>query len=182
MSTFKIRQAVQRIHRGEVIAYPTEAVYGLGCDPLNEEAVESLLAIKKRPVEKGLILIASSLSQLEPYLQLNNTIISRIQTTWPGPVTWIIPAQTWVPEWLTGQHSSLAVRVTAHPIARLLCEQNGEPLVSTSANINTKPPATRCWKIANHLENTEIFVLPGQVGNLKQTTPIYDVLDDKKLR
>ncbi|NOR70927.1 MAG: tRNA threonylcarbamoyladenosine biosynthesis protein RimN, partial [Methylomarinum sp.] len=117
-SSIKIRLAAQKIQAGEVIAYPTEAVYGLGCDPLNEEAVLNLLALKKRSIDKGLILIASSLTQLEPYLQLNDEIRSKVQATWPGPVTWIIPAQTWVPQWLTGQHSSLAVRVTAHPIAK----------------------------------------------------------------
>ncbi len=181
-TSIKIRQAVHKIHAGEIIAYPTEAVYGLGCDPLNEEAVLTLLALKKRDIDKGLILIASCLSQLEPYLQLNPPIRSQIQTTWPGPVTWIIPAQTWVPQWLTGQHSSLAVRVTAHPIAKLLCEKNGEPLVSTSANTSTQPPATKSWMVADRLNNRELFVVPGKVGTLKQATPIYDVLNHQQIR
>ena len=103
-SPFKIRNAVRHIKAGAVIAYPTEAVYGLGCDPLNEDAVMTLLDIKQRPIEKGLILIASSLEQLRPYLVLDQTIIDRITPTWPGPVTWVIPAQPWVPKWLTGEH------------------------------------------------------------------------------
>ena len=181
-SSIKIRLAVQKIQAGEVIAYPTEAVYGLGCDPLNEEAVLNLLALKKRSIDKGLILIASSLTQLEPYLQLNDEIRSKVQATWPGPVTWIIPAQTWVPQWLTGQHSSLAVRVTAHPIAKLLCEKNGEPLVSTSANTSSKPPATKSWQVADCLNDRKLFVVPGKVGRLKQTTPIYDVLNHRQIR
>ncbi len=181
-SSIKIRLAVQKIQAGEVIAYPTEAVYGLGCDPLNEEAVLNLLALKKRSIDKGLILIASSLTQLEPYLQLNDEIRSKVQATWPGPVTWIIPAQTWVPQWLTGQHSSLAVRVTAHPIAKLLCEKNGEPLVSTSANTSSKPPATKSWQVADCLNDRKLFVVPGKVGRLKQATPIYDVLNHRQIR
>lgn len=181
-SSFKIRLAIQKINAGEVIAYPTEAVYGLGCNPLNEEAVLNLLALKKRPVEKGLILIASSLSQLEPYLQLNNEIISRIQATWPGPVTWTIPAQLWVPEWLTGEHSSLAVRVSAHPVARMLCEENGGPLVSTSANTSAKPPATRSWMVSKSLSNADLFIVPGKIGGLKQATPIYDALSHRQIR
>ncbi|MCK5121513.1 MAG: threonylcarbamoyl-AMP synthase [Methylococcales bacterium] len=181
-SSIKIRLAVQKIQAGEIIAYPTEAVYGLGCDPLNEEAVLNLLALKKRSIDKGLILIASSLTQLEPYLQLNDEIRSKVQATWPGPVTWIIPAQTWVPQWLTGQHSSLAVRVTAHPIAKLLCEKNGEPLVSTSANTSSKPPATKSWQVADCLNDRKLFVVPGKVGRLKQTTPIYDVLNHRQIR
>lgn len=181
-SSFKTRLAIQKIKAGEVIAYPTEAVYGLGCDPLNEEAVLNLLALKKRSIEKGLILIASSLSQLEPYLQLNDEIISRVQATWPGAVTWIIPAQPWVPDLLTGDHSSLAVRVTNHPVAKLLCEKYGKPIVSTSANTSSRPPATQPWMVSKSLGNKDLFVMPGKVGGLKQTTPIYDVLNYLKVR
>ncbi|HIF54381.1 MAG: L-threonylcarbamoyladenylate synthase [Methylococcales bacterium] len=182
VSQFKIRQAVQKIQIGEVIAYPTEAVFGLGCDPLNEEAVYKLLAIKKRQVDKGLILIASSLAQLEPYLLLDDAIIDRVQKTWPGAVTWIIPAQSWVPEWLTGEHASLAVRVTAHPVARQLCEHYGQPLVSTSANISSKPPATRSWQVAKSLGAHALYILSGRVGTLRQHTSIYNVLDNQQIR
>lgn len=182
ISAFKTRLAIQKIKAGEVIAYPTEAVYGLGCDPLNEQAVLNLLALKKRSIEKGLILIASSLSQLEPYLQLNDKIISRVQTTWPGAVTWIIPSQLWVPKWLTGEHSSLAVRVTNHPVAKLLCEKYDTPIVSTSANTSPRPPATQSWMVSKSLGNKDLFVMPGKVGGLKQATPIYDVLNQLKVR
>ena len=182
ISHFKIRLAVKKIKAGEVIAYPTEAVYGLGCDPLNEKAVSKLLVLKQRSEEKGLILIASSLSQLKPYLVLNEKILSKITSTWPGAVTWIIPAQTWVPRWLTGNHSSLAVRVTDHPVARLLCEKNGEPLVSTSANISSKPPATKFWEVAKNLGNNDVHICSGQVGKLKQATPIFNVQDNQQIR
>lgn len=183
ISSFKIRQAVQKINAGEVIAYPTEAVYGLGCNPLNQNAVLELLALKNRSVDKGLILIASSLTQLEPYLQLNKQILSRISTSWPGPVTWIIPAQDWVPNWLTGSHSTLAVRVTAHPIARLLCEKSGQPLVSTSANTQGKPPAITSWNVSKSLNHpNEIFIVSGKVGQLKQATPIFNAVNDQQLR
>lgn len=182
ISSFKIRQALKKIHQGEVIAYPTEAVYGLGCDPLNEAAVLDLLALKKRSVDKGLILIASSLSQLEPYIQLDEQIMSRIQSTWPGAVTWVIPAQPWVPSWVRGKYSTVAVRVTAHPVASLLCQEYGEPLVSTSANNSSRPPATRSYRVRKCLGVNDLFVLSGKVGHLKQATPIYDVLNHKQIR
>ncbi len=182
MSSFQIRQAVEKIKAGEVIAYPTEAVFGLGCDPLNKEAVLNLLTLKKRSIDKGLILIASSLTQLEPYLQLTPTITSQIQNTWPGPVTWLIPCQSWVPKWLTGKHSSLAVRVTDHPIAQALCKENGAPVISTSANTHDKPPATYSWMVSNNFKNKSLFILPGQVGHLKQATPIYDILNKQQIR
>lgn len=182
ISPFKIRQAIRKVNQGEVIAYPTEAVYGLGCNPLDEEAVIKLLTLKKRSVDKGLILIASSLEQLDPYLQLTDEIVSRVQAGLLEPITWLIPVQPWVPKWLTGNHASLAIRVTNHPIARALCEENDTPLVSTSANSSGKPPATKSWQVVSRLGNKKVFIVPGNVGNLKQATPIFDILSQQKIR
>ncbi|WAK01681.1 Sua5/YciO/YrdC/YwlC family protein [Methylobacter sp. YRD-M1] len=181
-SNFKIRNAVRHIKAGEVIAYPTEAVYGLGCDPLNEDAVLSLLDIKLRPVDKGLILIASSLQQLQPYLILNQAMIGRITPTWPGPVTWVIPAQPWVPVWLTGAHESLAVRVTDHPVARRLCACYGGPIVSTSANASTRPAIRQARKLVQAFSGSGVFLLHGPTGGLKQETAIYDAVSGNRLR
>ncbi|MGZ5031115.1 MAG: L-threonylcarbamoyladenylate synthase [Methylobacter sp.] len=181
-SNFKIKNAVRHLKAGAVIAYPTEAVYGLGCDPLNEAAVMTLLDIKQRPIEKGLILIASSLEQLRPYLVLDPAIIARITPTWPGPVTWVVPAQPWVPKWLTGEHDSLAVRVTGHPIARDLCAQFGSPLVSTSANPTTRPAIKDSRKLLKTFAGRDIFIVHGKVGELAQETAIYDAVSGKRLR
>ena len=181
-SSFKIKAAVRHLKSGAVIAYPTEAVYGLGCDPLNEAAVMSLLDIKQRPIEKGLILIASSLEQLRPYLILDQSLLERITPTWPGPVTWIIPARPWVPYWLTGAHDSLAVRVTNHPIARDLCVQFGSPLVSTSANPTTRPAIKESRKLIKTFAGADIFIVHGKVGELAQETAIYDALTGQRLR
>jgi L-threonylcarbamoyladenylate synthase len=181
-STFKIRNAVRHIKAGEVIAYPTEAVYGLGCDPLNEAAVRTLLDFKQRPIDKGLILIASSLAQLQPYLILDKSILDRVEPTWPGPVTWVIPARPWVPEWLTGAHKTLAVRVTNHPIASQLCTQYGHPLVSTSANPSTQPAIKDSRKLLKTFGALDVFILHGKVGGLKQETAIYDAVSGKQLR
>lgn len=181
-SPFKIKAAVRHLKAGAIVAYPTEAVYGLGCDPLNEAAVMSLLDIKQRPIEKGLILIASSLAQLSPYLVLDQTLLQRITATWPGPVTWVIPAQSWVPYWLTGAHDSLAVRVTSHPIALDLCAQFGGPLVSTSANPTTRPAIKESRKLLKTFADADIFIVHGKVGELDQETAIYDALTEKRLR
>ncbi len=181
-SPFKIRLAIQKVNKGELIAYPTEAIYGLGCNPLDEEAVLKLLALKNRSIDKGLILIASSLEQLTPYLQLTETIVSRIQASLSEPVTWVIPAQIWVPKWLTGTHDSLAIRITNHPVARLLCVENEGPLVSTSANVSSLPAAKKPWKVGKSLNTKKLFIVPGEVGDLKQATPILDILNQQKLR
>ncbi|MFA5983117.1 MAG: Sua5/YciO/YrdC/YwlC family protein [Methylococcaceae bacterium] len=182
ISQFKINLACQHLNRGEVIAYPTEAVYGFGCDPLNKQAVLALLDLKQRPIDKGLILIAAEIAQLEPYIRLNATILERITPTWPGPVTWVIPAQDWVPHWLTGKHTSLAVRVTNHPVARKLCQRFNGALVSTSANPSNKPAVKQAQKLIRYFPKQAFYLLSGSVGNLGKETAIYDAISGKQFR
>lgn len=134
---------IRELQQSAVIAYPTEAVFGLGCDPDSETAVLALLALKRRPVEKGLILIAADYQQLIPYIadeQLTAEQKKRMFSRWPGPVTWVLPARAETPGWLTGRFSSLAVRVSDHPDVVQLCHRFGKPLVSTSANLSGLPP------------------------------------------
>jgi len=141
---FALRRAARMLTAGGVIAYPTEAVYGLGCDPLDAQAVTRLLAIKRRPVEKGLILIASRFDQLGPYVQpLTAAIRQRLDESWPGPNTWLLPADPATPRWIRGDHRTIAVRVTAHPLAAALCEAFGGAIVSTSANPAGRPRRAR---------------------------------------
>lgn len=184
ISAFRLRYAAQQVWAGDVIAYPTEAVYGLGCDPLNEQAVLRLLALKQRPVEKGLILIASDFMQLEPFLDYDQQILDRVLPTWSEPgraITWIIPTQAWVPKWLTGSHQSLAVRVTQHPLAKALCEQLQSPLVSTSANPSTKKPAINALQVQKYFAN-HVRIIKSPVGGNKSTSAIYDVKTGACLR
>ncbi|HAZ54246.1 MAG TPA: L-threonylcarbamoyladenylate synthase type 1 TsaC, partial [Franconibacter helveticus] len=139
----EISQLVELLKQQQVIAYPTEAVFGVGCDPDSEVAVNRLLALKQRPVEKGLILIAASFEQLKPYIDdasLNAAQREAVFQHWPGQVTFVFPAKPSTPRWLTGRFDSLAVRVTDHPLVIQLCEAYGKPLVSTSANLTGLPP------------------------------------------
>lgn len=134
------------LRRGGVIAYPTEGVWGLGCDPRDEAAVLRLLALKQRDVAKGLILIASSEAQLADFIDaaaLTATQLEAVRSSWPGPNTWIVPAAADAPRWITGAHDGIAVRVTAHPIVRALCDAFGGALVSTSANRAGQPSPRR---------------------------------------
>lgn len=143
MSPFHLRQTVDLIRCGGILAYPTEAVYGLGCDPLEPIAVQRILEFKNRPVHKGLILIGSHFSQFEPFvLPLEDPVrMDAVLLSWPGPHTWLMSARPECPTWLTGQHSTLGVRVTDHPVAAAICHAARMPLVSTSANASGRPPA-----------------------------------------
>jgi len=140
-------QAAVTLRAGGVIAYPTEGVWGLGCDPRNERAVHRVLAIKQRDVAKGMILIAADVAQLRQFIDLDALAPDRageVQASWPGANTWIVPAAAEAPRWITGDHDGIAVRVSAHPDVVALCLAFGGALVSTSANLAGEPsPRTR---------------------------------------
>jgi len=183
MSRWQLTRAARSIFNGGVIAYPTEAVYGLGCDPLNPNAVQRLLEIKQRRVEKGLILIASELAQLRPFIQIPDAnIMKRITASWPGPTTWLIPKQPEIPSWLCGNHERIAVRITAHPLAAALCEACGHALISTSANISHQQAARSTLQIQCRFAGQLDFILHGQLGDNTRPTEIRDAISNRLVR
>ena len=180
-TAFAIRTAALLVRHGAVIAYPTEAVYGLGCDPLDDAAVGHVLDIKQRSRDKGLILIAAGAVQLEPFVaELSNSDRRRIEA--PEPVTWLVPPGAAASPLLTGEHDKIAVRVTHHPVARALCLACGHPLVSTSANIAGRQPARTSLAVRQRFRERLDFVLSGAVGELGQPTSIRDLVTGEVLR
>lgn len=183
MNEITLNAAVDILKSGGIIAYPTEAVYGLGCDPDNEKAVSKLLELKQRPVEKGFILITHDYKSLFNYLdpaalQLHPDILSG----WPGPTTWLIPCKTTTPRWLTGTHSTLAVRVTAHPLSARLCALFGKPLVSTSANTSAMEPARTVDELKYRLNKPLDFTIRGETGGAAHVSRIRDALTGEYIR
>jgi len=174
--------AARALKQGRLIAYPTESVYGLGCDPYNESAILQLLALKKRPAHKGLILIASDFSQLAPFVCPDAAMLDRILPSWPAPITWVVPAQTWVPHCLKGEHDSLAIRVSAHPVVQQLCRHYGGAIVSTSANISQQAPARSALAVRQRFAQKELFILAGASNQQAQPTAIYQASDGRCLR
>ena len=138
-----IQQIAARLMQDEVVAYPTEAVFGLGCNPLSESAVRKLLDLKQRPIEKGLIVVAPNLHFLQPFIdfsRLSDEQLARLQAQYDHPITWVVPAKAEVPHFLTGQFNSIAVRLCTHPAVKALCEETGFALTSTSANLTGLSP------------------------------------------
>lgn len=170
-------QTLHALQSGEVIAYPTEGVFGVGCDPDNPEAIEKLLQLKQRPVEKGLILIAASYAQLLPYIdesQLTEEQLQQIKATWPGPVTWVVPASNKVSQWVSGQFDSIAVRVTDHPLVQQLCNAYGKPLTSTSANLTGQPSCMTTEEVEQQLGDKLVAILRGVTGGRNKPSEIRD--------
>ncbi|MGB2078208.1 MAG: L-threonylcarbamoyladenylate synthase [Vibrio sp.] len=185
MHVNSINQAVQALQAGHVIAYPTEAVFGVGCDPDNPQALEALLELKQRPKEKGLILIAANYQQLQDYIdesQLTDEQIKQVKSTWPGPVTWVMPVKARVLDLVTGQFDSVAVRVTDHPLVQELCLAYGKPITSTSANLTGQPPCRTQDEVEAQLGSQQVTILSGKVGGLEKPTEIRDARSTQVLR
>ncbi|MDO9478177.1 MAG: L-threonylcarbamoyladenylate synthase [Pseudohongiella sp.] len=167
--------------RGGVIAYPTEAVWGLGCDPENEQACLELLQIKQRPIQKGMILIAGCIEDFESILAVLPPDQYRVlELAWQqqhktGAVTYLVPdILDQVPYWIKGSHSSVALRVSDHPVVRSLCKEFGGPLVSTSANKSGKLPARSKVIVEKYFGSQLDFIVPGQLGGASNPSKIID--------
>lgn len=169
------------LRQGLVIAYPTEAVYGLGCDPFNESAVLRILALKRRSMNQGLIVLISDWPQLFPLIgNVADESMERVRASWPGATTWVFPKSTSIPSWLSGHHASVAIRMTSHPIAAQLCRD--EPLVSTSANIHGQEPARNLIELQLQFPDGIDGIVSGDLGQASQPSAIYDVLTGVRLR
>ena len=175
--------AVNALHAKGVIAYPTEAVWGMGCDPFCEIAVEKLLQLKQRDWRKGVILVAASIEQCELYLHgLDEKTLQTLRASWPGPNTWLVPNNGAAPDWITGARDTLALRVTAHPVVAALCEIFGGAIVSTSANPAEKPPARSLLDVRGYFGSQLDAIVPGELGGLQNPTQIRNVISGEICR
>lgn len=155
----------------QCFAYPTEAVFGLGCDPLSEVAMLEILRLKSRPVEKGVILIAGDFEQLRPFVHIDKTLPAhqqKIFDSWPGPTTWLLPKSNLTPSWISGDSELVAVRVTDHPLVKQMCQRVNSPMVSTSANPAGAEPARTSQEVRSYFGD-ELLIVDGSLG--KQQTP-----------
>lgn len=178
-----IRQAAQALRGGGIIAYPTEAVFGIGCDPRNRSAVRRLLEIKHRSPRLGLILVAAREEQLAEYhAPVAEPLMQRMRASWPGPQTWIVPAAAGCPVWLTGEHDGIAVRVSAHPVVRALCESAEMAIVSTSANRSGHPPARSALACRMRFGAELDVVVSGKTDGLAKPTAIRELNTGRIIR
>lgn len=166
-------EAAERMREGQVVAYPTEAIYGLGCDPRQEAAVQRILSLKQRPVSMGLILIGSEFEQFDGFV--GDADPSPALATWPGPVTWLFPRGPKTPDWIAGDHDTVAIRVTAHETSRELCDAFGGPIVSTSANPHSAPPAKSSGTVEEYFGHYVGGIVAGPLGGRDACSEIRDL-------
>jgi L-threonylcarbamoyladenylate synthase len=174
-SRFRIAHAARIVRAGGVIAYPTEAVYGIGCLPDDLAAVRRVQAMKRRSARKGLLLVCADLAQLERYVVLPpEPRRAEVLATWPGPVTWVLEARPGAPRHVGGGTGTIAVRLTAHAVTRALCRAARSALVSTSANLSGRRPARSALGVRRALGRRIDYVLAGPLGGLAKPTTIRD--------
>ena len=188
ISVTQLHHSMEALASGGIIAYPTEAVYGLGCDVFCADAVSRLLALKQRSWKKGLIIVAADMEQIASLLDpLPSALLDRLAASWPGPNTWVIPDPNHLmPEWIRGQHDSVAIRVSAHPMVQQLSSHWGAPLVSTSANYSGEPPARTHLTLRKRQQRGELaeldYIVSGSTLGLKNPTQIRDLVSGNTLR
>lgn len=175
--------AVAALHAGGVIAYPTEAVWGLGCDPDNDAALTRLLRLKRRDPVKGMILVAASIDQFAPWLEgLPLGLHAPLAASWPGPHTWLVPDNGRAHALVRGAHDCVALRVSDHPLVASLCRAFGKPLVSTSANRADEPPAMTAEAIHDTFADQLDAVVEGELGGRPRPSTIRDLVTGQVLR
>ena len=178
-----IATAARCLRVGQVIAYPTEAVYGLGCDPNCEPAVRRILHLKDRPESAGLILLAADFGQLKAYTgAFSAEQFAAASATWPGPLTWLFPRADNVPDWLAGGHATIALRVTAHPQSRELCQAFGGAIVSTSANPRGLQPALTTAEVDAYFGDRIAGIVAGELSGMELPSEIRDLASGAVIR
>ena len=184
MTESRAIEAAKRLREGELIAYPTEAVWGIGCDPFNRDAVYRLLRLKQRPVNKGLLLVAAGMEQIGKLLtQLTVDQLAALRETWPGHITWLVPDPARLyPEWIRGEHPAVAVRVSDHPVVRELCMAFGEPIVSTSANLAGKPEFRSVDEVRRQFGDAIGCLIEGELGAHDRPSEIRDLVTGERIR
>lgn len=179
-----LNEIINKIKANEVIAYPTEAVFGLGCNPTSEKAVRQLLTLKNRSEEKGLILIAPTLDYFRPFIdetKLSSSEWQKLETIRDQAITWIVPAKPTVPTFLRGNFSTIAVRLCKMPVIETLCQAVGFALTSTSANLSGLSPCRTAEEVkAQFGENFP--VLDAETGGKENPSEIRDILTQQILR
>lgn len=182
--TSDLNEIITTLKQGGVIAYPTEGVFGLGCDPFNAAAVQKVLTIKQRSPQKGLILVAENWESVaELTAPVEESKLAKALATWPGAFTWVFPTAPAAPKWITGDFSSIALRVSAHPVVKAICAAFSGPIVSTSANREGEAPARDVATLQQYFAEVEgLLLVAGELGGANKPTPIKDVLTGSEIR
>ena len=178
----EVKDVICHLKSGEVIGYPTEAVYGIGCDPWNQSSVEKIAKIKGRESSKTFLMVASSIDQLTDLIDIS-TLSRQVTSSWPGHTTWLITAKENVPYWLQDEQTNkVGIRISNHPLVRELCNKFGKPIISTSANISGKEEIKNQQEFMKIFSSDINYLVDGDLGDYDKASMIIDMQTNKKIR
>ena len=161
MSPWALNRLSHALVKGAVIGYPTETIWGFGCDPNNPLSVARILQIKHRPADKGLILLSPRFEYCAPFIRLESGQREILEQPCDRPTTWLVEASELCPLWIRGEHSTVAIRINKHPMLEVLCNQLQTPLVSTSANYAGQSAARSKLQMQRLFANQLDFIVTG---------------------
>lgn len=167
----KIERAVDALERGEVIAYPTDTVYGLGCDLFNKKAIDRIYQIKQIPKDQKLTFICPDLGDIARYAIIDNSQYRLLRRVLPGPYTFILEATREVPKIVQSKRKTVGIRVPSHPVVQALVQKLGRPLITSSAVEPGGGAMIDPQEIDNRFKGIAM-VLDGGVGGIEMTTVV----------
>ena len=180
-SDFSIRHAAHVIRNGGIIAYPTDTIYGLGCDPYNAQAVHDINLLKQRPLNKQFILLAGNIAQIKPLIVLDEEQRAQITQT-NEAISWIADASPLAPAWLTDKKNTLTIRVSNNATVKKLCAALGHAIISTSANPSGKTPAGNSLELHRYFHGRVDKILASQQKLTARPSKIIRLCDNRVIR
>lgn len=180
-SNFSIRHGAHIIKSGGIIAYPTDTIYGLGCDPYNAFAVNRLNTIKQRPPHKQFILLAGSINQIIRLVVINEQQIDLIKKA-SMPTSWVVEANQYAPPWLVSKQNTLTVRLSQNETVKKLCQALGHVIISTSANPATRTPAKNSLELRQYFHHDIDKILATQKKLATKPSKIVRLYDNYTVR
>lgn len=161
--TEAIREGVRLLKQGQIVAFPTETVYGLGADATSKKAVQKIFKAKGRPADNPLIVHIAQKNQLDEVINRQLTAAEKklLDSFWPGPLTVIFPRNTSIPDITTAGRDTVAVRMPSHPVARALIYRAELPVAAPSANTSGYPSPTTADHVYSDLKGKIPLIIDG---------------------
>ncbi len=176
-----ITSAARQIIGGGVIVYPTETVYGLGANALDEQAVMRVFQIKKRPLSMPIFMAVSSIQMLEKVATITEDDMDLLEQLFPGPVSVLVRKRSIVPDILTAGSSLVGIRIPDHETALKIIDLAG-PITSTSANRTGSPPPTSASEVSREIADRVDLVVDGGKSRYSEPSTLLDLCSRKIIR
>ncbi|MBU0483686.1 MAG: threonylcarbamoyl-AMP synthase [Proteobacteria bacterium] len=157
-----IKQVVDQLRKGAVICYPTDTIYGIGCDIFNQKAVKRIYQLKRRAQEKPFSFMCADLKDLSQYCHVSNASYRLMKKNLPGPYTFILPTSKLVPKIMTSKQKTVGIRVPANEICRALIKELGNPILTTSAIVDPDdPPMAEAYEMEERFGRQVDIIIDG---------------------